>query len=139
VTEPTSGTVSSNVFETITGPSADGSTVTKFTYDGGAEVLLDQNDTNEQVFVYPEGTLFIKLNGDIRFEPNRNLDHENGDIIKNIVVASQDQDLDLEDATVRLVISDGAPPTIDIIPLVSLSEVNLADGSSPSLPVSQTE
>ncbi|MFA0703911.1 hypothetical protein AB4618_25940, partial [Vibrio sp. 10N.222.48.A8] len=89
--------------------------------------------------VYPEGTLFIKLNGDIRFEPNRNLDHENGDIIKNIVVASQDQDLDLEDATVRLVISDGAPPTIDIIPPVSLSEVNLADGSSPSLPVSQTE
>ncbi|MFS1507914.1 cadherin-like domain-containing protein [Vibrio sp. 10N.261.54.C3] len=139
VTEPTSGTASSNVFETITGPSADGSTVTKFTYDGGAEVLLDQNDINEQVFVYPEGTLFIKLNGDIRFEPNRNLDHENGDIIKNIVVASQDQDLDLEDATVRLVISDGAPPTIDIIPPVSLSEVNLADGSSPSLPVSQTE
>ncbi|MFA0350587.1 hypothetical protein AB4486_27180, partial [Vibrio sp. 10N.222.55.C6] len=53
VTEPTSGTASSNVFETITGPSADGSTVTKFTYDGGAEVLLDQNDINEQVFVYP--------------------------------------------------------------------------------------
>ncbi|MDK9797210.1 cadherin-like domain-containing protein, partial [Vibrio sp. D449a] len=139
VEEPTSGTVTSNVFETITGPSADGSTVTGFTYDGGSEELLDQNDTNEQVFVYPEGTLYIKLNGDIRFEPNRNLDHEDGDIIKNIVVNSLDRDLDPEDATVRLIISDGAPPTIDIIPPVGLSEVNLADGSSPSLPVSQTE
>ena len=67
------------------------------------------------------------------------LDHENGDIIKNIVVNSLDRDLDPEDATVRLIISDGAPPTIDIIPPVSLSEVNLADGSSPSLPVSDTE
>ena len=71
--EPTTGTVTSDVFETITGPSADGSTVIGFTYDGGAEQLLDQNDTGEQVFVYPEGTLYIKLNGDIRFEPNRNL------------------------------------------------------------------
>ncbi|MDK9763158.1 cadherin-like domain-containing protein, partial [Vibrio sp. D420a] len=139
VTEPTSGTVSSNILDTMTGDSADGSTITKFTYDGGSEVLLNQSDTGEQEFVYPEGTLFIKLNGDIRFEPNRNLDHENGDIVKTIVVTSQDQDLDIEDATVRLIISDGAPPTIDIIPPVGLSEVNLADGSSPSLPVSQTE
>lgn len=81
----------------------------------------------------------IKLNGDIRFEPNRNLDHENGDIVKTIIVTSEDQDTDIEDSTVTLTIVDGAPPIINVIPLVSLSEVNLVDGSSPSLPVSQTE
>ncbi|MFA0108312.1 hypothetical protein AB4441_25410, partial [Vibrio splendidus] len=91
-------------------------------------------------FSFTEGELFITLEGDVRFEPNRNLDHESGPIVKSIVVTSRDGDLDVETATVVLTITDGDIPTIESVPSVSLSETQLADGSTPSgSAVSQTE
>ncbi len=36
---------------------------------------LNQNISGEQEFVFTEGSLFVTLDGDVRFEPNRNLDH----------------------------------------------------------------
>ena len=101
---------------------------------------LDQSNTGEQKFVVAEGSLYVTLQGDVRFEPNRNLDHTSGDIVKSIVVTSSDSDSDVVTSTVTLTITDGDIPTIDNVPSVTLSETNLSDGSTPSgVAVSQTE
>ncbi|MEC7941300.1 MAG: retention module-containing protein [Pseudomonadota bacterium] len=132
---PTITTV--NVFDQ---EGADGATITQFTYDGGAVLTLDQNNTGEQKFIVAEGSLYITIQGDVRFEPNRNLDHTGGDIVKQIEVTSSDFDKDTVTWTVTLTITDGDIPTIDTVPSVTLSETNLADGSAPSSgAVSQTE
>ncbi|MFA0681905.1 cadherin-like domain-containing protein, partial [Vibrio splendidus] len=139
ITEPTTGTPTTTTFDVMPAQSADGATITKFVYDNQAETALVQTDTGEQEFVFTEGSLFINLEGDVRFEPNRNLDHSSGDIVKTITVTSEDKDGDIVTSTVTLTIADGAPPTIDTVPAVALAEANLMDGSSPGLPVSQTE
>eukprot|EP00488_Nonionellina_sp_1-RS-2012_P000481 TRINITY_DN11303_c0_g1_i1.p1 TRINITY_DN11303_c0_g1~~TRINITY_DN11303_c0_g1_i1.p1 ORF type:complete len:162 (+),score=12.79 TRINITY_DN11303_c0_g1_i1:39-488(+) len=113
--------------------SADGATITKFTYGSQPESSLVQSNTGEQKFVFAEGSLFITLEGDVRFEPNRNLDHSGGNIVKTITVTSEDKDGDIVTSTVTLTIADGAPPTIDTVPTVALEEANLIDGSSPGL------
>ncbi|MFA0222440.1 hypothetical protein AB4476_23895, partial [Vibrio splendidus] len=107
IEEPTvadlaAGTPTTSVFDVLTSASADGATITQFTYDGGAVLTLDQNDTGEQKFVVADGALYITLQGDIRFEPSRNLDHTGGDIVKSIVVTSSDSDSDLVSSTVTL-------------------------------------
>ncbi|WP_133152268.1 retention module-containing protein, partial [Vibrio splendidus] len=137
IEEPTvadlaAGTPTTSVFDVLTSASADGATITQFTYDGGAVLTLDQNDTGEQKFVVADGSLYITLQGDIRFEPSRNLDHTGGDIVKSIVVTSSDSDSDLVSSTVTLTITDGDIPTIDTVPSVTLSETNLNDGSAPN-------
>ncbi|MEZ8574254.1 retention module-containing protein [Vibrio splendidus] len=139
ITEPSTGTPTTTVFDVMPAQSADGATITKFVYDNQAETALVQTNTSEQEFVFTEGSLFINLEGDVRFEPNRNLDHSGGDIVKTITVTSEDKDGDIVTSTVTLTIADGAPPTIDTVPTVALAEANLIDGSSPGLPVSQTE
>uniref|UniRef100_UPI0005177874 hypothetical protein n=1 Tax=Vibrio splendidus TaxID=29497 RepID=UPI0005177874 len=78
------GTVSTNTIDVMPEQSADGATITQFTYDGGSVITLDPNDTGEQKFVFAEGSLFITLQGEVRFEPNRNLDHTlSEDIVKS--------------------------------------------------------
>ncbi|MEZ8722866.1 retention module-containing protein [Vibrio pomeroyi] len=139
ITEPTTGTPTTTVFDVMPAQSADGATITKFTYGSQPEESLVQTDTGEQEFMFAEGSLFINLEGDIRFEPKRNLDHSGGDIVKTITVTSEDKDGDIVTSTVTLTIADGAPPVIDTVPAVALEEANLVDGSSPGLPVSQTE
>jgi T1SS-143 domain-containing protein len=139
ITEPSTGTPTTTTFDVMPAQSADGATITKFTYGSQPEESLVQTDTGEQEFVFTEGSLFITLEGDVRFEPNRNLNHSGGDIVKTITVTSEDKDGDIVTSTVTLTISDGAPPVIDTVPTVALEEANLVDGSSPSLPVSQTE
>ncbi|MEZ9549591.1 hypothetical protein, partial [Vibrio crassostreae] len=111
--------------------SADGATVTEFSF-GGIVKTLDQSIAGEQQFSFTEGELYITLQGEMRFEPNRNLDHSaSEDIVKSIVVTSNDFDNDPVTATVTLTITDGDNPTIDAVPSVALEEANLADGSSP--------
>ncbi|MEF1229274.1 hypothetical protein QTO02_17490, partial [Vibrio fortis] len=145
IEEPTvadlaAGVVTTTTIDVMPEQSADGATITQFTYGGGTPLLLDQTDTGEQEFIFTEGSLFITLEGDVRFEPNRNLNHESGPIVKSIVVTSSDGDVDVETATVVLTITDGDIPTIESVPSVSLSETQLADGSTPSgSAVSQTE
>ncbi|MEZ8645389.1 cadherin-like domain-containing protein, partial [Vibrio cyclitrophicus] len=139
ITEPSTGTPTTTVFDVMPAQSADGATITKFVYDNQAEKALVQTNTGEQEFVFTEGSLFINLEGDVRFEPNRNLDHSGGDIVKTITVTSEDKDGDVVTSTVTLTIADGAPPTINTLPTIALAEANLVDGSSPGLPVSQTE
>ena len=57
------------------------------------------------------------LQGEVRFEPNRNLDHTaSEDIVKSIVVTSSDSDNDVLTSTVTLTITDGDIPTIDAVP-----------------------
>ncbi|MFA0516161.1 hypothetical protein AB4501_04045, partial [Vibrio sp. 10N.222.55.E8] len=136
IEEPTvadlaAGTPTTSVFDVLTSASADGASVTQFTYDGTA-YSLDPNDATEQEFTFTEGSLFITTQGEVRFEPNRDLDHSVGDIVKNIVVTSNDGDDDVLTSTVTLTIKDGDVPTIDVISPISLSEKNLADGSDPS-------
>ncbi|MEZ9205705.1 hypothetical protein AB4151_25495, partial [Vibrio splendidus] len=137
IEEPTvadlaAGTPTTSVFDVLTSASADGASVTQFTYDGQLRTL-DQNDNGEQQFSFTEGELFITLQGEVRFEPNRNLDHTlSEDIVKSIVVTSSDSDNDVLTSTVTLTITDGDIPTIDNVPTVNLSETNLSDGSAPS-------
>ncbi|MEZ9119106.1 hypothetical protein AB4115_14270, partial [Vibrio cyclitrophicus] len=137
IEEPTvadlaAGTPTTPIVNVLDEEGADGTTITQFTYDGGAVLTLDQNDTGEQKFVVADGSLYITLQGDIRFEPSRNLDHTGGDIVKSIVVTSSDSDSDLVSSTVTLTITDGDIPTIDTVPSVTLSETNLSDGSAPN-------
>ncbi|MEZ8517073.1 retention module-containing protein, partial [Vibrio cyclitrophicus] len=143
ITEPNiaDGTITTNTIDVMPEQSADGATITQFTYDGGTVITLDQNDNGEQQFSFTEGELFITIEGEVRFEPNRNLDHTvNEDIVKSIVVTSSDSDNDVLTSTVTLTITDGDIPTIDAVPSVTLSETNLSDGSAPSgSAVSQTE
>ncbi|MEF1231354.1 hypothetical protein QTO02_28445, partial [Vibrio fortis] len=99
IEEPTvadlaAGTPTTSVFDVLTSASADGASVTQFTYDGTA-YMLDQTDSSEQEFNFTEGSLFITTQGEVRFEPNRDLDHSAGDIVKNIVVTSSDGDDDV--------------------------------------------
>ncbi|PTO94578.1 hypothetical protein CWO17_24645, partial [Vibrio sp. 10N.286.45.A3] len=142
ITEPNlaDGTITTNTIDVMPNQSADSATITQFTYDGQLRTL-DQNDSGEQQFSFIEGELFITLEGEIRFEPNRNLDHTvSEDIVKSIVVTSSDSDNDVLTSTVTLTITDGDIPTIDAVPSVTLSEANLSDGSTPSSSaVSQTE
>ncbi|MEZ9210640.1 hypothetical protein AB6E95_24465, partial [Vibrio splendidus] len=137
IVEPTvadlaAGTVTTNTIDVMPNQSADGATITQFTYDGQLRTL-DPNDNGEQQFSFTEGELFITLEGEVRFEPNRNLDHTlSEDIVKSIVVTSSDSDNDVLTSTVTLTITDGDIPTIDNVPTVTLSETNLSDGSMPS-------
>ncbi|MFA0470496.1 retention module-containing protein, partial [Vibrio sp. 10N.222.51.E8] len=143
ITEPNlaDGTITTSTIDVMPEQSADGATITEFTYDGGTPLTLDQADTGEQEFIFTEGSLFITLEGEVRFEPNRNLDHTvSEDIVKSIVVTSSDLDNDVVTSTVTLTITDGDIPTIESVPSVTLSETQLADGSTPSgSAVSQTE
>ncbi|KHA59502.1 type I secretion protein [Vibrio variabilis] len=133
VTEPNQGeNPTTATFDVMPAHSADGATITEFKFGDNPTQQLDQTVTGEQKFDYPEGSLYITLDGEIRFEPNRDLDHENGDIVKDIVVTSGDFDKDSVSATVTLTIQDGDDPVINTIPSVSLSEAQLADGSAPS-------
>ncbi|WP_032546554.1 hypothetical protein, partial [Vibrio cyclitrophicus] len=112
--------------------SADGATITQFTYDGVVNTL-DQSISGEQQFSFTEGELFITLEGEVRFEPNRDLDHSaSEDIVKSIVVTSSDFDNDPVTSTITLTITDGDNPIINTVPSVLLEEADLIDGSSPS-------
>ncbi|MFA0090316.1 retention module-containing protein [Vibrio sp. 10N.261.49.A11] len=142
ITEPTvadlaAGVVTTGTVDVMPNQSADGATITQFTYDNNVYTLV-QGTTGEQVFPVAEGKLYITLEGDVRFEPNRNLNHSGGDIVKTITVMSEDKDGDEVTSTVTLTISDGAPPVIDNISPVALAEANLLDGTSPSITVTQT-
>ncbi|WP_213865712.1 retention module-containing protein, partial [Vibrio crassostreae] len=142
ITEPNlaDGTVTTNTIDVMPNQSADGATITQFTYDGVVNTL-DQSISGEQQFSFTEGELYITLEGEVRFEPNRDLDHSvSEDIVKSIVVTSSDFDNDPVTSTITLTITDGDTPTIDAVPSVALEEADLADGSSPSgSAVSQTE
>ncbi|MEZ9856136.1 hypothetical protein AB4347_19255, partial [Vibrio breoganii] len=142
ITEPNlaDGTVTTNTIDVMTAQSADGAVITQFTYDGGTAQILDPTITGEQKFTFTEGDVFVTIEGNVRFEPNRDLDHEDGDIVKSLVFTSSDGDVDVETATVTLTIIDGDIPTIESVPSIALAEADLADGSSPIMgAVSQTE
>ncbi|MEF1183499.1 cadherin-like domain-containing protein [Vibrio sinaloensis] len=133
ITEPNQGeNPTTATIDVMPSHSADGATITEFKFGDNPAQQLDQNITGEQKFDYPEGALYITLDGEMRFEPNRDLDHSAGDIVKNIVVTSGDFDKDTVSATVTLTIQDGDDPVINTVPSVSLSEAQLADGSAPS-------
>ncbi|WP_032545454.1 hypothetical protein, partial [Vibrio cyclitrophicus] len=68
------GTITTNTIDVMPNQSADGATITQFTYDGVVNTL-DQSISGEQQFSFTEGELFITLEGEVRFEPNRDLDH----------------------------------------------------------------
>ncbi|MEF1230413.1 hypothetical protein QTO02_23550, partial [Vibrio fortis] len=123
ITEPNlaDGVVTTNTIDVMTAQSADGAVITQFTYDGGSAQTLDPTITGEQEFIFTEGSVFVSIEGNVRFEPNRNLDHEDGDIVKSLVFTSSDGDVDVETATVTLTITDGDIPTIESIPSVTLA------------------
>ena len=133
ITEPNTGdNPTTATIDVMPAQSADGALITEFKFGDEAVQQLDPSVVGEQKFDYLEGTLYITTQGEMRFEPNRDLDHESGDIVKSIVVTSGDFDKDSVSATITLTIQDGQDPVIDVVPLVSLSEANLADGSMPS-------
>ena len=105
--------MTTNTIDVMTAQSADGAVITQFTYDGGAAQTLDPTNAGEQKFTFTEGDLYVTIEGNVRFEPNRDLDHKGGDIVKSLVFTSSDGDVDVETATVTLTITDGDIPTIE--------------------------
>ncbi len=88
------GTVTTSIFDVMPNQKVRWRNDHQFTYDGQLRTL-DQNDNGERQFSFTEGELFITLQGEVRFEPNRNLDHTlSEDIVKSIVVTSSDSDND---------------------------------------------
>ncbi|MDN3684896.1 hypothetical protein QW180_20220 [Vibrio sinaloensis] len=84
ITEPNDGeSPTTATIDVMPAQSADGATITEFKFGDNTTQPLDQTITDEQTFDYPEGTLYITLDGEMRFEPNRDLDHSAGDIVKN--------------------------------------------------------
>ncbi|MCW0469153.1 hypothetical protein OH492_09190 [Vibrio chagasii] len=71
----------------------------------------------------------ITIEGEVRFESNRNLNHSAGDIVRTIIYDNQRALITILIPRMSL-IQDGIDPVIDV-PSVNLSEVNLADGSAP--------
>ncbi|MCW0469150.1 hypothetical protein OH492_09175 [Vibrio chagasii] len=70
---------------------ADGTTITQINYDNGTVFTLDQSNTGEQKFVVPEGSfIYHAARRFALWEPNRDLNHSGGDIVKSIVVSSSD-------------------------------------------------
>ncbi len=133
ITEPNTGdNPATATIDVMPAQSADGALITEFKFGDEVVQQLDPSVSGEQKFDYLEGTLYITTQGEMRFEPNRDLDHESGDIVKSIVVTSGDFDNDSVSAAVTLTIQDGQDPVIDVVPPVSLSEAQLADGSTPS-------
>lgn len=141
IVEPTLGTPEAESTATMalfSEQSADGAIITKIMF-GNETRTLDLDASGEQAFGFTEGTLYITLEGRMRFEPASDLDHSSGDIVKTIVVTSSDFDNDAQTTTVTLTITDGANPIIDTVPSVSVSETLLADGSiGGATPVSST-
>ncbi|MGF1802148.1 retention module-containing protein, partial [Vibrio gigantis] len=134
VTEPTLAgdtVVSYNLFNF---EGADGSTIQSFNYDG-VDYSLDQSLLPDapQTFSFTEGVVTISLNGDFSFEVARDIDHSSSEtIVKQFSFLAEDGDGDTDTSTLELSIIDGQNPTIDLIPPVTLSETDLADGSAPS-------
>ncbi|MCC4785881.1 retention module-containing protein, partial [Vibrio lentus] len=134
VTEPTLAgdtIVSYNLFNF---EGADGSTIQSFNYDG-VDYSLDQSLLPDatQTFSFTEGVVTISLNGDFSFEVARDIDHSSSEtIVKQFSFLAEDGDGDTDISTLELSITDGQDPIIDLVPPVTLSETNLADGSSPS-------
>ena len=141
IAEPNDGaTTSTDTVDVMPKQSADGAKITQFVFGDYDAETLKPDVTGEQKFSFAEGDLYITIEGNMRFEPARDLNHTNGDIVKSIVVTSGDFDKDAPTATVTLTIKDGANPVIDDVPSVNLSEVNLGDGSSPTnTPVSYSD
>ncbi|WP_141677160.1 retention module-containing protein, partial [Vibrio cyclitrophicus] len=134
VTEPTLAgdtIVSYNLFSF---EGADGSTIQSFNYDG-VDYSLDQSLLPDatQTFSFTEGVVTISLNGDFSFEVARDIDHSSSEtIVKQFSFLAEDGDGDIDTSSLELSITDGQNPAIDLIPPVTLSETDVADGSAPS-------
>ncbi|MDA0130113.1 retention module-containing protein, partial [Vibrio sp. MarTm2] len=64
ITEPNSGeTPTTATFDVMPARSADGATITEFKFGDNPAQQLDQTVTGEQKFDYPEGSLYITLDG----------------------------------------------------------------------------
>ncbi|WP_139137573.1 hypothetical protein, partial [Vibrio tasmaniensis] len=74
------GTVTTGTVDVMPVQSADGATITQFTYDNNVYTLV-QGITGEQVFPVTEGKLYMTLEGLVRFEPNRDLNHTSSEDI----------------------------------------------------------
>ncbi|WP_133149747.1 retention module-containing protein, partial [Vibrio cyclitrophicus] len=134
VTEPTLAgdtIVSYNLFSF---EGADGSTIQSFNYDG-VDYSLDQSLLPDatQTFSFTEGVVTISLNGDFSFEVARDIDHSSSEtVVKQFSFLAEDGDGDIDTSSLKLSITDGQNPAIDLIPPVTLSETDVADGSAPS-------
>ncbi len=61
---------------------ADGTAITQISTDNGTVFTLDQNRTGEQKFVVAEGSLYVTLQGDVRFRQIVTSTATSGDIVK---------------------------------------------------------
>ncbi|MCW8336756.1 hypothetical protein, partial [Vibrio paucivorans] len=131
LTEPTTDGAVEVTHSLFDQEGADGAVIESFTYNG-TKYTLDDTDATEQDFAVSDGTVYITLDGEFRFVPDRDLDHSTVDPIESTVVfTAVDGDGDTQTATIDLSIADGELPIITNVTGLSLDEAGLGDGSSP--------
>ncbi|GAL09696.1 hypothetical protein JCM19233_673 [Vibrio astriarenae] len=134
VIEPTTDGQNEISHQIISAQGADGASVVSFVYKGDTETTytLNPNVTGEQSFDVEHGTLYVTIDGEMRFVPDRNLDHsESESILSSVEFTVRDSDGDERLSTVGLTTIDGQTPNIESTTPISLNEANLDDGTDP--------
>ncbi len=139
VAEDAVGTIGGNVVTDGTPDTegADGATVTAITIDGN-ETAVPQ-DGSDATVVNTNGTYTIDMDGNWTFDPNPNLDHSSGDIDATFTYTLTDGDGDFDTAVQPITITDGADPMAGPNISLALDDQNLADGSTPAGPDSDSD
>ncbi|MXP41610.1 tandem-95 repeat protein [Altererythrobacter soli] len=134
VAEDSPAAVGGNVLTNDT-PGADGATMVSVNI-GGTDYLVPAAGTTIPL---ANGTYTFQANGAWTFDPATGLDHTGGAIDASFTYTIEDGDGDRSSASQPISITDGAGPTagpaIDLV----VDDENLADGSNPATPVTDSQ
>lgn len=115
---------------------ADGASVTAITV--GAQTVSVPQDGSDAALTTANGTYTIDMDGNWTFDPNPGLDQSAGAIVADFSYTLTDGDGDTATASQPIRIADGTGPN-DPAPIsLTISDANLADGSTPTGPDSDS-
>ncbi|PZT90856.1 MAG: hypothetical protein DI637_02910, partial [Citromicrobium sp.] len=115
---------------------ADGASVTSFTV--GSDTIAVPQDGNSATHTTANGTYTMDMAGNWTFDPQPGLDHSGGPIDAGFSYRLTDGDDDYATATQPITITDGADPDNPADTSLELDDQNLADGSTPAGPDSDS-
>ncbi|WP_160727809.1 beta strand repeat-containing protein [Qipengyuania vulgaris] len=116
---------------------ADGASVTAITV--GAQTVAVPQDGSDATLMTANGTYTIDMDGNWTFDPNPGLDQSSGAIVADFSYTLTDGDGDTDTATQPIRILDGTGPNDPEAVSLTVDDQNLADGSTPAGPDSDSE
>ncbi|MBX7460162.1 beta strand repeat-containing protein [Qipengyuania huizhouensis] len=116
---------------------ADGATVTAITV--GAQTVAVPQDGSDATLMTANGTYTIDMDGNWTFDPNPGLDQSLGPIDADFSYTLTDGDGDTDTATQPIRILDGNGPNDPEAVSLTVDDQNLADGSTPAGPDSDSD